>query len=141
MWHSYTPNHPRSLALVGSVRSLTSAFQNKERSFFESPVRYCRSESPRPQFDYKSIFFYKDKERFGWEKEFRFLCSLQDSDMPFRLDPPEGRRIMFPFNCRTGIKRVVIHPNAPKEYRAEVEAKCRSLFPRLKQVEASIFRS
>ncbi len=139
MWKRYTKDNPRSLALVGSVKSLQSAFTNWTRRITDSPVKYCLPEDPRPQFDYTSIFFYKDKEMFGWEKEYRFLCSLQPSDLPFRLDHREGQRIMVPFNCRTAIKRIVLHPKAPEDFRIEVESKCQKILPRLKKVESSIF--
>jgi hypothetical protein len=136
MWKEYTEEKNDSLVLVSSCKSIQTALKFSERRFKFSPVQYVDNE-PRPQFDYDSIFFYKDREKYSHEKEFRILSPLMGSDLPFPVESSDSYRRMVSFNFNIGIRRIVFHPNASKSFKKDMRASFRTVFRRLQDIEDS----
>ena len=139
MWKEYTKDIHDSVALVGSVKSLQLGLQYCGRPIKPSPVKYVDGDA-HPQFDYQSLFFYKNRKLFGHEREFRFLTPVLDSEMPFLLEPRESGRRMVSVNFNVAVKRIVFHPQASLIYKNRINSQFRSIFRRLDKIEDSIFQ-
>jgi hypothetical protein len=137
MWHEYTKGCRNSVALVTSVKRLRRGLRNCGRQFRLSPVKYLDRSDPRPQFLRDAIFFYKDRERFSHEREFRILTELLNSEVPFYVSHPESKRRLVPFNFNVGVRRLVFHPDASSVFKREMRQKFRPTFGSVRQIEDS----
>lgn len=69
MWDAYTSS-PDSVVVISSCERLLASLTIAPLA---SKVMYVTEDTPRTEFDECSLFFYKDKEKFGFEREFRLL--------------------------------------------------------------------
>lgn len=137
MWHEYTPDGSCAVAIVGSVKSIQRGLRHAGRTLRYSPVKYLGPDDPHPQLDYDSIFFYKNREKYAHEKEFRILTSLLPSEMPFRLDGEGARCRTIRFDTHVGIQRIVFHPAASISFKKDIRKRFRSVFASVRHAEDS----
>ncbi len=138
MWVEYTPDCSDSVAIVGSVKSIGRGLRDAGRPLRFSPVKYLRPDEPHPQMDYDSIFFYKNRDRYNFEKEYRILTSLITSELGALIDTDDSKRRLVPFNTNVGITRIVFHPDASNSFKETVRRRSRCVFGRVRRIENSI---
>jgi hypothetical protein len=137
MWRRYTPECNDSIAIVATVKSLQRGLRNSGRALRCSPVQYRGPNDPRPQIDYDSIFFYKDKALYSFENEYRILTSILPSELPLVLDSDLSKRRIIPFNTNAGIRRIIFHPDATVNFKTQMRSKFRSVFTSVRTIEDS----
>lgn len=73
MWSEYSKSKTNEMVVVSSsVAELSRQMRDWIRI---SPVRYVTESKPRVQLDSLSLFYFKDKTRYGWERELRLAFS------------------------------------------------------------------
>ena len=138
MWREYTGDCYDSVAIVTSHKAMQRWISEANRQLWAAPVKYCADDTPRPSWRYEDLFFYKDRQKFGHEKEFRILTAWSHDELP---SPPHdtlvSKRRIVPFNCRRDIHKIVFHPKASAAFKKDFRAIARKSFPRLRDVEDS----
>ena len=139
MWGCYSGEQGDAVAMVTTVKSLQEGLRKSKRSLYYSPVLYADENTPRPTMDYHSQFFYKDKETYEFEKEFRILTPAELEEAPIDTTKLEDRRRLVDFDFNTGVERLVFHPSASTIFRDKVNSEFPSLFGSVQAVEDSIY--
>lgn len=115
MWNQYTKSS-ESVVITTSVKSLDQFLPN---SITKSPVKYHEEQSPRTQFDWNALFFYKPST-YAYEQEFRMLLNRDPQDSS-SIDDPDDRARRVPISLRKIIHRVISHPNALSIFKSKVD--------------------
>lgn len=140
MWRDYCGDSRDSVAIVTSHKAMWRwRDEIRIRQLWLGPVAYRKPTDAQPRWRYEDQFFYKDCEEFGWEREFRILTTWHESELPGpELSTLEAKRRMVPFNLNRDVHRVVFHPKAPADFKADFRKKAKKVFRRLKRVEDSV---
>lgn len=107
MWNEYTDS-PHSVVIRTTVGRLRVAFGNR---VFMSPVRYIDENTPRTEFDARSLFFFKDVQ-YAKEREFRLFTDLLEFGGSIRENDPLDFFRYAPVKLETLLLEVRLHPQA-----------------------------
>ena len=78
MWSEYSKSKTNNMVVVAS--SIAELLEQTADWVRVSPVRYLTESAPRVQLDSMSLFYFKDKARYGWERELRLAFSPARSE-------------------------------------------------------------
>lgn len=124
MWDTYTTS-PDSVVVITTARRLAAAMK---QSVFGSRVRYVSENTPRTEFDERSLFFYKDVA-YEFEREFRLLIDLINIGGSVHRDAPVDFFRRVPIDLSMLIYAIQPHPCATQETKDKIEAVVRRHLP------------
>jgi len=78
MWSEYSKSKTNNMVIIAS--SIAELLKQTADWVRISPVRYVTESTPRVQLDSLSLFYFKDKARYGWERELRLAFSPARSE-------------------------------------------------------------
>lgn len=115
MWDSYTKS-PDSLVVITSAARLAAAIKTP---VFGAGVKYVSEDTPRTEFDERSLFYYKDVQ-YEFEREFRLLVDLMMIGGSVRHDDPADFYRRVPVDIGTLIHGLNPHPRAPQDTKDQI---------------------
>jgi len=115
MWDKYTESSD-SVVVITSAERLAASFRNP---IFGSAVKYVDLNTPRTEFDERSLFFYKDVA-FKFEQEFRLLVDLMDLGGSITPDHPDDFFRRIPIDLSKLVCDVRPHPQATQETKDKI---------------------
>jgi hypothetical protein len=115
MWDAYTKSSD-SVVMVTSADRLAASLKQHA---FGSAVKYVSADTPRTEFDERSLFFYKDSS-FAFEQEFRLVVDLMILGGTIREDDPNDFFRRFPVDLDTLIYGIQLHPDAEGPTKAKL---------------------
>ncbi len=110
MWDAYTESND-SVLIVSTAERLQASLKSR---VFISPVQYVSPETPRTEFDEKSLFFFKDIS-FSFEQEYRLLINLSMLGGFIREEHPDDFYRRVPVDLSTLVAAIQPHPSASDE--------------------------
>ena len=112
MWNAFVSGEPRSIALRSTVGCLITALKGQPVDI--ARMLYYSSGQARPDWSYTAPFTAKDKEAHIHERELRVMTMLDSG----ASENPNHR--LIPVELKKLIRKVVIHPSSPPNFRLEV---------------------
>jgi hypothetical protein len=115
MWDAYTTSSD-SLLVITTASRLKQALKDP---VIGAGVRYVETDSPRTEFDERSLFFYKDIS-YAFEQEFRLLIDLMMLGEAIRSDHPDDFYRRVPVDLSTLVYGIQLHPQATQETKDKI---------------------
>jgi hypothetical protein len=115
MWDAYTTTSD-SVVVISTAHRLDASMK---QPVFGAGVRYVSEDTPRTEFDERSLFFYKDVA-YKFEREFRLLIDLMTLGGPVQHDDPVDFFRRVPIDLSTLIYAIQPHPNATQETKDKI---------------------
>lgn len=107
MWNAYTKS-PDSLVVITTAARLAASVK---LPVFGAGVKYVSEDTPRTEFDERSLFYYKDVQ-YAFEREFRLLVDLLVLGGSVQHDNPADFHRRIPIDVCTLIEGLQPHPLA-----------------------------
>ena len=124
MWDAYTTSSD-SVVVITTAHRLAASMK---QSVFGAGVRYVSEDTPRTEFDERSLFFYKDVA-YEFEREFRLLIDLMTLGGSVHRDDPVDVFRRVPIDLSTLIYAIQPHPRATQETKDKIGALVRQHLP------------
>ena len=133
MWDTYTTSSD-SILVISSAGRLKRALK---REVLMSAVKYVDQDTPRTEFDERSLFFYKDSS-FAFEKEYRLIVDLHSLEGPDGAIEPANPND-FSRNLGVDLQTLVYalqpHPDAGDETKEKIAALVSEFLPKMAPVQ------
>lgn len=133
MWNAYTTSSD-SILVISSAGRLKRAL---ELPVMMSAVKYVDENTPRTEFDERSLFFYKDSS-FAFEREYRLivdLYSLEGANGSIDPENPDDYSRKLGINLGTLIYALQPHPDATAETKQKIATLVSEFLPQMKPVQ------
>ena len=132
MWDAYTTSSD-SILVISSAGRLKQALKSQAMM---SAVKYVDQDTPRTEFDERSLFFYKDSS-FAFEKEYRLIVdlrSLEGPDGSIELANPNDFSRNLEVDLQTLVYALQPHPDAGTEIKEKIVALVSEFLPQMAPV-------